>query len=246
VSGSERATLSASLSGRVGTLDLDVAFETSSRALAIVGPNGAGKSSLLAMLLGARGCKGRVAIGTRVLLDSESGRDAPIEDRRLGFVPQDGALFPHLDVRGNLGLATELARVPAAEASARIDRLLEELELGALRSRSVQGLSGGERQRLALARALVIDPVALLLDEPLSSLDARGRRDVLGFLVRVLERYPVPAVVVTHDADDVRMLDADVLVLEAGRVTQRGSLDELARSPATPFVEAFVARTLGR
>ncbi len=243
----ERPLLEAFVRGRVGTLAIDVTLATSARPLAIVGPNGAGKSSLLTMLLGARdGVVGKVVVGGRVLLDSAAGREVALEARRLGYVPQDGALFPHLDVRGNLALAARLGRIHARSAASTITRLLDELELSALASRGVGTLSGGERQRVALARALVIEPVALLLDEPLSSLDAAGRREVLSFLTRVIERRRIPALVVTHDADDVRALDADVIVLEAGRVTQRGTLGALIEAPSTPFVEAFVARTIGR
>lgn len=236
--------LEASVRGHVGTLAIEVTLAARERPLAIVGPNGAGKSSLLGMLLGAReAVVGKLVVGERVLLDSDAGRDVAMEARRLAYVPQDGALFPHLDVRGNLALAARLGRIDPRSAAATIPRLLEELELDALASRGVGTLSGGERQRVALARALVIDPIALLLDEPLSSLDAAARRDVRSFLTRVIERRRIPALVVTHDADDVRALDADVIVLEAGRVTQRGALSALIAAPATPFIEAFVARS---
>lgn len=240
-----RPRLEATLRGAVGACTIDVTLATTDRPLAIVGPNGAGKSSLLAMILGAHaGVRGRIAIGDRLLLDSEAARSVPIEDRRLGYVPQEGALFPHRDVRGNLALAAELARVP--EGGARVERALAELELASLASRAIDALSGGERQRVALARALVTDPIALLLDEPLSALDAAARRDVLALMRDVLARTPIPAIVVTHDVEDVRALGADVVVLEGGRVVQEGTLDAITRAPATSFVEAFVARTIAR
>lgn len=240
-----RPILQAHVAGVRGPLRLDVRFETHERVLALVGPNGAGKSTVLAALLGAAPALAqRVVVAERVLADATQAISVPIEARRLGYLPQDAALFSHCDVRGNLALALELARVPSTDRAARIERVCDELGLGALLSRAVHALSGGERQRVALARALVIEPVALLLDEPLAALDARGRAEVLVFLRRVFERHSVPAIVVTHDATDVHALEADVLVLEEGRVVQHGRLDELSRAPASAFVEAFVARIL--
>ncbi|MBX7197003.1 MAG: ATP-binding cassette domain-containing protein [Sandaracinaceae bacterium] len=230
------------LEGRIGALELRASFETGPGPLALAGPNGAGKSTLLAMILGGQeGLRGRVAIGEHVLFDSERGLDLAIEARRLGFVPQDGALFPHLDTRGNLLLGGELAGLPRARRVARADALIAELGLAAFASRSVTSLSGGERQRVALARALVPEPRALLLDEPLSALDARARQEVRGFLAQSLAHVRLPAIVVTHDAADVIALDAPMIVMEHGEIVARGRLESLASSPPSPFVAAFVA-----
>jgi molybdate transport system ATP-binding protein len=231
------------LAARVGSLALDVALETGPGTLALVGPNGAGKSSLLALALGLWPVEsGRVAVGSSVLLDTAAGIDVPLEQRRLGYVPQDYALFPHLDVRANIAFALASAPVRAskAEQARRLDEVIEELGLGALAARRPHGLSGGEKQRVALARAVAVSPRALLLDEPLAALDVHSRGEVRDFLAGFLRRTGLPAVVVSHDADDARLLGQRIAVLEAGRISQLGSWEELRARPASPFVDRFV------
>lgn len=242
---SEATTLHVRCTARVGPLGIDVELDTAPGTLVVVGPNGAGKSSLLDLVLGVRPVdRGRVSIGRDVLFDTSAGIDVPLEQRRIGYVPQDYALFPHLSVHENVAFALASAPTPRDRADARPDRIravLRDLALEELADRRTQTLSGGEKQRVALARALSVNPRALLLDEPLAALDVHSRDQVRGFLAGYLRKAGLPTIVVTHDAADARRLGDRIAVLEAGRITQSGSWDDLARSPASSFVEEFVA-----
>jgi molybdate transport system ATP-binding protein len=239
-------TLHVRLIARIGALHLNVELDTGPGPLVVVGPNGAGKSSLLDLLLGARAPaaieRGRVTLGARILLDTESRIDVPLEARRIGYLPQDYGLFPHLDVKANVAFAVNSAETPA-DRRARADRareVLRELALEPLAGRRVGELSGGEKQRVALARALAVAPQALLLDEPLAALDVHARREVRQFLADYLRQLALPAVVVTHDAADARALGERIVVLESGKITQAGTWSELALGPASRFVEELV------
>ncbi len=239
----ETESLRARLAARVGRLVLDVEFDTAPGTLVVVGPNGAGKSTLLSLVLGVYPVeRGRVTVGGTVLLDTRTTVDVPVEHRRIGYVPQDYALFPHLTVRENLkfAIASGTPRLNAATRALQADALLHELGLGAHGDRRTQTLSGGEKQRVALARALSVHPRALLLDEPLAALDVHSRREVRGFLAAYLGKLGLPTVVVTHDAADARELGDRIAVLEAGRITQTGTWKELAARPASRFVEEFL------
>jgi molybdate transport system ATP-binding protein len=242
-SGGPSLGLVARLRARVGALAIEANLETGPGALALVGPNGAGKSTLLALILGARRPDaGHVAIDGETLFDDARGIDVPIERRRLGYVPQGSALFPHLDVRGNVAFAARHG-LRGASRDARegaVARVLGELGLTPLASRAPSTLSGGERQRVALARALVVAPRALLLDEPFASLDVLARGEVRARIADTLARLSIPAILVTHDARDVRTLADRVAVLEAGACVQSGAWSDLAAAPATEFVRALV------
>lgn len=236
--------LVAEVQARVGALQLEVQLDVRDGTLLLVGPNGAGKSTLLSLLLGAvPGVRGRIAIGDEVLFDSEAGVDVPTEERRVGYVPQDYALFPHLSVRGNVGFAVACGtpRATSSEVRARADAALADLGIAALSSRLPRSLSGGEQQRVALARALSVKPRALLLDEPMAALDVSARREVRAFLKATLDRLALPTLVVTHDAADVRALGGRVAVMERGRIVQVGAWEELCARPASAFVEALVS-----
>jgi molybdate transport system ATP-binding protein len=242
-SGGPSLGLVARLRARVGALAIEANLETGPGALALVGPNGAGKSTLLALILGARSPDaGHVAIDGETLFDDARGIDVPIERRRLGYVPQGSVLFPHLDVRGNVAFAARHG-LRGASRDARegaVARVLGELGLTPLASRAPSTLSGGERQRVALARALVVAPRALLLDEPFASLDVLARGEVRARIADTLARLSIPAILVTHDARDVRTLADRVAVLEAGACVQSGAWSDLAAAPATEFVRALV------
>jgi molybdate transport system ATP-binding protein len=212
--------------------------------LAIIGPNGAGKTTLLSLLLGALPVqRGRIVASGAVLLDTKTGVNVAIEQRRIGFVPQDYALFPHLSVRENIefALGSGQPKLARAARSERARSVLHDLGLSAQAEQRPVTLSGGAKQRVALARALSVNPRALLLDEPLAALDVRARREVRAFLSSYLSNLSMPAVVVTHDAADARVLARRVAVLEAGRITQIGTWQELVQNPATAFVREFVA-----
>jgi molybdate transport system ATP-binding protein len=229
-------TLSCKVTLRRGALALDVALETAA-PLALIGPNGAGKSTLLRCVLGVlRPDAGRISLGGRVLFDAETGVDVPAEARRLGFVPQDHGLFPHLSVAENVGFG-----VPRVLRRDRVAHWLDRLGLVAMAERRPAALSGGERQRVALARALAAEPEALLLDEPMASLDVPARRAMRALLAAVLRDTGVPALVITHDFADARALGGEVAVLDAGRIVRRGTPAALAASPGDDFVAAVVA-----
>ncbi len=241
---SASAGLRAEVVARVGRVLLEADVATGPGSLALVGPNGAGKTSLLLAVLGALPVeRARVEVDGHALQDTAAGVDVPVERRRLGYVPQDYALFPHLSVRGNVELAVRSAwpREDRGQIAARVERALRDLDVAPLADRRPGSLSGGERQRVALARAMSVEPRALLLDEPLAALDVPARRQVRRFLAERLAALALPALVVTHDPLDARALGQRIAVLEAGRVTQLGAWEELAAEPATPFVAELVA-----
>jgi molybdate transport system ATP-binding protein len=226
---------------RVGTIDVRVDMNVARETVLIVGPNGAGKSSLLRLLLGVVTPEsGRIALDGQILFDLSARIDVPVEERRLGYLPQDYALFPHLDVLRNVTFG--LPMLGRAERVRRATGWLERLGAAHLARRSPAELSGGERQRVALARALARQPHALLLDEPFASLDAVARRDLRASLRRWLAEWQLPALIVSHDGADAVLGDR-IFVMEAGRVVQAGTVDELRRAPASDFVaELFAAK----
>lgn len=237
--------ITARIAAQVGRLRIDLNLESGPGPLVIIGPNGSGKSSTLSLILGVlRVERGQIAVRGSVLVDTPAGVDVPLEERRLGYVPQGYALFPHLSVRDNLDFALASASRPLdrGQRLQRIAKVLDELAIGELAERRPRTLSGGEKQRVALARALCVEPRALLLDEPLAALDALARREVRAFLARTLKALELPSIVVTHDATDAQQLGSRIAVLEAGRITQVGTWDELVGAPATLFVEDFVTQ----
>ena len=212
-------------------LELDVAIH--GRLAAVFGVSGAGKTSLLDLVTGLRrAAQGRIHVGERVLSDAAAGVFMPPDKRRIGYVPQEGALFPHLGVRENLLYGR---RRGGAGSSFPLDGVLETLEIGSLLTRPrIAGLSGGERQRVALARALLSGPELLLLDEPLASLDTGLKERILPYLQRVRDEFRVPMLLVTHSPAEVMALCDEVLILERGKVIQQGSPGELFEPAQEP------------
>jgi iron(III) transport system ATP-binding protein/putative spermidine/putrescine transport system ATP-binding protein/spermidine/putrescine transport system ATP-binding protein len=205
--------------------------------LSLLGPSGCGKTTTLRMIAGFE----RPTSG-RILLDD---RDVtPLDPRRrgMGMVFQSYALFPHLDVFENVAFGLKTRRVPSAEIPARVERALERVDLAGYSRRSVQALSGGQQQRVALARALAPEPPVLLLDEPLSNLDAALRERTRAELRAVLKQVGITSIFVTHDQEEAFELSDRIAVLEGGRLQQVGVPDELYREPANAFVAAFVGR----
>jgi molybdate transport system ATP-binding protein len=232
------------LKATVGTLDLDVAIEVKRGCVVLVGPNGAGKSTLLSLLVGAiRPSCGLIQLDAATLVDVERGRFTPVECRRFGFVPQSSALLPNETVREHIefGLRCDGLRNSQAQRRRQLDALLEQFALTALAGRRAWMLSGGEMQRLALARTIAARPRVLLLDEPLSALDAGARSEVRLLLASHLKAIRIPTIIVTHDADDARVLGQSIAVMESGRITQVGNWQELVARPATQFVKQFVS-----
>jgi molybdate transport system ATP-binding protein len=216
---------------------LELALEVGGETVALVGPSGAGKTTVLRAVAGlVRPETGRIELGESVLFDAERGIDLPPEQRRVGLVFQEYALFPHMSVERNV----------AYGGGARVDELLERFHIAHLaRSRPGQ-LSGGERQRVGLARALARDPAVLLLDEPLSALDAHTRNSIRGELQELLRGLSLPTLLVTHDFEDAAALADRVGVLVDGEILQIGSPGELVAAPNDPFVGSFTGGNLVR
>lgn len=224
---------------RLGALTLDVALEARpGRCLALAGPSGAGKTSVLRIAAGLiHPERGRVSCGEELWLDTATDVDVPPERRHCGYVFQEYALFPHLKAWQNV--AYPLHDLPRRERHRRALELLERFGVAELADARPRTLSGGERQRVAVARALARRPAALLLDEPLSALDARTRASAGRELAAVLHDTGVPALLVTHDFTEAALLGDHVGVIDGGHVAQLGTAAELAASPASAFVADF-------
>ena len=214
---------------------LDVELTVGREVVALVGPSGAGKTKLLRAIAGLQLARGRISVDGDDWLDSARSIDVPAEQRSVGLVFQDYALFPHLTVRKNV----EFGRKGGAA-------LLERFGLATLADAKPRELSGGERQRVALARALAPDPAVLLLDEPLAALDAHTRGEVRAELQLLLREADRPTLVVTHDFEDAATLATRVGVLVEGRLRQLGSPGELVASPADPFVASLTGANVLR
>ncbi len=203
--------------------------------LALLGPSGCGKTTTLNMIAGFL----EPDAGTIRIADRDVAR-VPAHKRDTGMVFQSYALFPHLTVVDNVAFGLRTRKVPKAEAGARTRQALETVRLGALGDRFPRQLSGGQQQRVALARALVIRPEILLLDEPLSNLDAKLRQEMRVELVEILGKVGITTVFVTHDQEEALSLADRVVVMNEGRIEQAGSPREVYEQPATPFVAKFL------
>jgi molybdate transport system ATP-binding protein len=201
-----------------GEFTLHVRDEAEVQVLGLAGPSGSGKTTLLEALAGLRPASGVIRVGGRTLLDTAAGVNVPVRRRRVGYVPQDALLFPHLSVRGNLTYG--------ARDTARVDAVAEMLEVANLLDRPIPGLSGGERQRVALGRALAAEPDLLLLDEPLGALDPARRDRILPYVLRARQALGVPMVWVTHDMQELAQAADRAVVLEHGRVIHAGAVGD--------------------
>jgi len=196
---------------------LQVSAEFHAPVTGLVGPSGAGKTTLLDVIAGIRQPRtGRIVLDMAVLLDCAAKQFVPARRRNIGYVPQDLSLFPHLSVRRNLLYGHK----PEAEATPLFSfaHVTDVLGLGSLVERSVQQLSGGEKQRVALARALLSSPRLLLLDEPLSSLDAKLKAQIISYLKRIRDEFAVPMIFVSHSADEISAMCDEVMAMESGRI----------------------------
>lgn len=204
-------------------VSLDVA---DGQTLAILGRSGCGKTTLLKAIAGLlTPGSGAIEVGGTSVLD------LPPEKRGVVYLYQEPLLFPHLDVRGNVGFGLKLRRVPADEIRRRVDEMLAELDLETHATKRPTQLSGGQRQRVAFGRALIVQPRLLLLDEPFASLDAGTRSDMQRLFKRVAAQHATPALFVTHDLKEALLMGDRVGVMDAGRLRVYDSLDQFAADP---------------
>ncbi|MQA89954.1 MAG: ATP-binding cassette domain-containing protein [Gemmatimonas sp.] len=205
--------------------------------LSLLGPSGCGKTTTLRMIAGfERPTSGRIVLGERDVTD------LPAQRRGMGMVFQSYALFPHLDVFENVAFGLKAKGVRASEIRTKVPEALARVDLTGYEKRAVQALSGGQQQRVALARALAPEPPVLLLDEPLSNLDAALRERTREELRALLKRIGITAIFVTHDQEEAFALSDRIAVLRNGELQQLGTPEELYRTPSTPFVATFVGR----
>jgi len=218
-------TLTVDIERRLGSFRLKAAFEAGAGITALFGRSGAGKTSVVNAIAGIlRPDGGRIVIGGEPMFDSRAGIDVPTPRRRIGYVFQEGRLFPHLNVRQNLGYAGLFARgMPASEFA----RVVELLGLKDLLERRPGNLSGGEKQRVAIGRALLSAPRLLLLDEPLASLDAHRKNEVLQYIELLRDEIRIPVVYVSHSVEEVVRLADTVVLLSAGEVSAVGAAEEI-------------------
>ena len=206
------------------TLDVDLTLPARG-VTALFGPSGCGKTTVLRALAGLTRAQGRVALGDEVWQDDATRCFVPTHQRALGYVIQEAALFPHLDVQRNLAYGR--ARTNGAGREVDLDRVVELLGIAPLMARRPATLSGGERQRVAIARALATRPRLLLMDEPLAALDARRKAEVLPYLDRLQAELDIPIVYVSHAVDEVARLADHLVLMDAGRVLAAGPLTEM-------------------
>jgi molybdate transport system ATP-binding protein len=228
-------TLNLDFSLPLRSFRLELTLAIGRETFALVGPSGAGKTSILRAVAGLlRPERGRIAFEQRVLFDAAAKIDRPPEERRIGFVFQEYALFPHMTVEQNVVYA----------GRARTAELLERFRIAHLAKARPGELSGGERQRVGLARALAREPDVLLLDEPLSALDTHTRAGVRAELKELLDQLDLPVLLVTHDFQDAAVLADRGAVLVDGRLRQIGTPTELIATPADAFVASFTGANL--
>jgi len=233
------------VSKTLGGFFIEAAFDAPEKGItALFGPSGAGKTSIINMVAGLLQPKqGSIRINGRCLFDSRKGIDLPPERRRVGYVFQDGRLFPHLTVRSNLTFG--MRRVTRTSRYVGFEQVIGLLGIGHLLDRRPATLSGGEKQRVAIGRALLCSPTLLLMDEPLAALDEPRKAEVMPFITRLAREVAIPILYVTHAWQEIQTLADTLIVLSAGRVAASGALDQLggnsdwsipaAGSVATPF-----------
>ena len=214
----------------------EVNLEIQSGSLvALLGPSGSGKSTLLRLIAGLE-----MPDSGKIWLTGQDATHQSVQDRNIGFVFQHYALFKHLTVRKNIAFGLEIQKTPKGKVKARVEELLELVQLSGLGDRYPSQLSGGQRQRVALARALAVQPQVLLLDEPFGALDAKVRKDLRAWLRRLHDEVHVTTVFVTHDQEEAMEVSDEIVVMNKGRVEQIGTPAQIYDHPTTPFVMSFI------
>lgn len=213
-----------------------VSLEIKSGSLvALLGPSGSGKSTLLRLISGLE-----LPDSGKIFLTGKDATYQSVQERNIGFVFQHYALFKHRTVRQNIAFGLEIRKAPAKKIQARVEQLLELVQLNGLGDRYPSQLSGGQRQRVALARALAVEPEVLLLDEPFGALDAKVRKDLRAWLRRLHDEVHVTTVFVTHDQEEAMEVSDEVVVMNNGRVEQVGTPEQIYDHPASSFVMSFI------
>jgi sulfate/thiosulfate transport system ATP-binding protein len=214
----------------------NVSLEIKSGSLvALLGPSGSGKSTLLRLIAGLESPD-----SGRILLTGKDATNQSVQERNIGFVFQHYALFKHMTVRQNIAFGLEIRKTVKKRIKARVDELLELVQLNGFGDRYPSQLSGGQRQRVALARALAVEPNVLLLDEPFGALDAKVRKDLRAWLRRLHDEVHVTTVFVTHDQEEAMEVSDEVVVMNKGCVEQVGSPAQIYDHPASAFVMSFI------
>jgi molybdate transport system ATP-binding protein len=211
---------------QLGEFAVNVSFTSDTAATALFGPSGAGKTSVINMIAGLlKPERGRIVLGDEVLFDSATGINVPAWRRRVGYVFQEGRLFPHFSVKRNL----DYGRWVSGHASnpKQLSHVIDLLNVGHLLDRRPGKLSGGERQRVAVGRALLMQPRLLLLDEPLASLDTARKHDILPYLERLRDEARVPLIYVSHNAAEIKRIASRVVRLDSGKVVETGGIELL-------------------
>jgi len=206
--------------------------------MALLGPSGCGKTTLLRLIAGLV----TPDAGGRLLFNGEDVTRRPIEQRGVGMVFQHYALFPQMSVQANIGYGLRIRGVPEAQRRQRVGELIDLVRLTGLEQRRPAELSGGQRQRVALARAVAVHPRVLLLDEPLTALDAKLKESLRDELAELLRRLHITALHVTHDQQEAMAIADRLAVMQAGRIVQLGTAEALYRAPVHPFVAEFLGR----
>lgn len=226
-----------------GDFQLLLSLKGDTQPCLLIGPNGCGKSTILKSIAGAfTELEGTIQVGDACYQDSIRNVYFPPEQRKLGFLPQEGTLFNHLSVLDNIIFALNGA-ADKKESKKYLERrgyeILKQFGCSKLSHRRIHELSWGQRGRVALARTCGVKPRMLLLDEPFSSIDVTAQKELREVLLSQIEMFPVPIILATHDVRDVLSFDGTVVAIEKGRVVQKGQRDLLIENPQTPFVSAF-------
>ena len=225
---------------RIGAFDLSVAFSAQEGVTALFGPSGSGKTTILKAIAGLlRPNSGQIEVAGKPVFNSYKGIDIPVHKRQVGYVFQDGRLFPHFTVKGNLEYASKFAG-----RGRNLDhQIVDLLGIGPLLSRRIDGLSGGERQRIAIARALFSDPKILLLDEPMAALDEPRKREIFPYLERLRDEAGLPIIYVSHSLSEVARLASQIATLKDGKMMSYGSTADVMSDPT--LVPDLGLRTAG-
>ena len=217
----------------------DVSFTvTDGEFITLLGPSGSGKTTVLRMIAGFL-----QPTSGEIFVHGESVSDKAPYERKIGMVFQSLALFPHMDVYGNISFALKMRRFEPDEIPDRVDRILDVVRLPEMRHRKIHQLSGGQQQRVALARALVFEPEVLLLDEPLSALDKKLREDMQLELIRIHEELEITTISVTHDQKEALVMSDRIIVMNEGKIAQASSAEEVYFLPQSKFVADFIGET---